>query len=132
MHVCVCVCAPARLAGGGGRKEAIQINLRLSGLMSSFEYVQGKVGRTSLATASSVFPLEFYSPGRSTCCVSRSVPGTQGDLADNTLALELRPLFLWLWEALREQSSLEASSSFLQLTSQGGSFGKQIRRKRTQ
>ena len=83
--------------------------------MSSFEYVQGKVRRTSLATANSVFPLEFYSQGRSSCCVSRSVPGTQGDLADKTFALELRPLFLWLWEALREQSSLEASSSFLQL-----------------
>lgn len=44
--------------GAGGRKEAIQVNLRSSGLMFAFEYVKGKIRRISHPAANSVFVLQ--------------------------------------------------------------------------
>lgn len=110
--------------GAGGKKEAIQINLRSSGLLFAFEYVRGKIGRIShpAATLSS-----FYSRGKSTCRVSSSAPGTEGDLGDNIFALQLCPSFFGSVRPCRSFLSLRplvlSFSPRLRVGSFGSRFG---------
>ena len=66
------------------------------------------------------------SQGENTYSVSSSVPDIEGGLEHKVLALRLPPIFLQLFEALEEQSMLEASVSFLNLCLRLGSLGSRV------